>query len=237
MSRSQFSGIFFFIDDNIWIDIEYAKELFRRLIPLQIGWISQGSIGFCEDKELLDLAAESGCQSMESGFETLHPGNLLEVNKGSADLSRYSEMVANLHQVGISVQGTFMVGLPHDDLDTLGDIYEFVVENEIEYPNIFISTPFPGTAYYKKLDNENKIFSKDWSRYDFRHLVFEPVKMTPMEFKQAYLDLNRKIFSIECIEKRVKNCNYFWVEHVNKGKNKLFYDNDWSGWVNEKEEK
>jgi len=233
MSKSSFPGLFFFIDDNIWIDIEYAKELFRRLIPLTISWISQGSISFCDDRELLELAAKSGCQSIECGFETLHPGNLVEVNKGGVDLSRYAEMVKNLHRVGISVQGTFMVGMTHDEVSSLENIFEFVTDNKIEYPNIFISTPFPGTEYYKRLDNENRILSKDWSKYDFRHLVFKPHKMTPKGFKQAYLELNRKIFSKECIEQRVGNCNHFWMEHVNRGKHKLFYDNDWSEWLNE----
>ena len=223
----------FFVDDNVWGDINYAKELFNKLVPLNIGWFSQGSITPCYDDELLKLAAESGCQLMLLGLETLHPGNLPEINKSFPDPAVYEEAVARLHRLDIGVQGSFMLGLPKDDLDTFDRIYDFAERNEIEYPNLFILTPFPGTVLYDNMDKKGEVLSKDWCRYDFRNLLFEPKVMTRKEFKTAFVELNRKIFSIDCIKSRLKNNKHFWIEHSNTFRHKFFYNHDWSAWINE----
>jgi len=225
--------LIFFVDDNIWGDVSYAKELFRGLIPFHIGWFSQGSILPCHDEELLKLAAESGCQLMLLGLETLHPGNLSAINKSFPDPSFYEEAIARLHQLHIGIQGSFMLGLPEDDVNTFDSIYDFSVRNEIEYPNLFILTPFPGTLLYNSLESEGKVLSKEWCRYDFRNLLFEPVRITRKKFKEAFIELNRRIFSTECIEHRLKNCKHFWIEHSNTFRHKYFYHHDWNAWINE----
>ena len=46
---------FFFVDDNLVVNPERAKELFRALIPLKIRWVGQTDIHIARDDELLDL--------------------------------------------------------------------------------------------------------------------------------------------------------------------------------------
>ena len=51
----------FFVDDNVISNKEYAKELFTKLIPLNIEWVSQCVIDLGRHTELCRLAAASGC--------------------------------------------------------------------------------------------------------------------------------------------------------------------------------
>ena len=72
---------FLFADDNICGQPDYAKELFRALIPLKKTWGGQTSITFAKDDELLQLYAKSGGQYAFIGLETLSQNNLRDINK------------------------------------------------------------------------------------------------------------------------------------------------------------
>jgi radical SAM superfamily enzyme YgiQ (UPF0313 family) len=61
-----------FIDDNITGDPEYAKKLFRAMIPLRKKWISQASLKIADDEELVKLAAKSGCCGLFVGLESIN---------------------------------------------------------------------------------------------------------------------------------------------------------------------
>jgi radical SAM superfamily enzyme YgiQ (UPF0313 family) len=70
-----------FLDLNLISDTDYAKELFRALIPLRIRWGGLATTMIAWDDELLDLAAESGCGGLLLGFESLSEGALSESRK------------------------------------------------------------------------------------------------------------------------------------------------------------
>ena len=56
--------VIFFVDDNIAGNPRYAKKLFKALIPLNIKWFGQASLVIAKNRELLRLAAKSGCLSL-----------------------------------------------------------------------------------------------------------------------------------------------------------------------------
>ena len=46
----------------------------------------------------------------------------------------------------------------------------------------------PGTPLYDRMNAQDRILSRDWSLYDFHHVVFKPKNMTA---EQLYLESNR----------------------------------------------
>jgi len=86
------------MDDNLIGDVEYAKELFRRMIPLRKRWISQASVQIVADDELLSLAARSGCRGLFIGFESLSDDNLRAVAKELQRSQDYRRVVEKLHR-------------------------------------------------------------------------------------------------------------------------------------------
>ena len=79
--KSQPRRLIFFVDDNMLCNRESAKALCRALIPLRMHWVSQASIDMTEDRELMQLMAESGCLGHVVGFESLDVENLHESRK------------------------------------------------------------------------------------------------------------------------------------------------------------
>lgn len=143
----------FFLDDNLGCDIEYAKQLFRALIPLNFKWIGGMSLSALEDIELVDLIAESGCIMLLIGFESINPRTILEMRKQHTNNpNRYRELIKRLHNRGVSIRGQFIFGFDEDDKDIFRKTLDFINENCIEMPTLNTLIPYPGTPVFKKYE-------------------------------------------------------------------------------------
>jgi radical SAM superfamily enzyme YgiQ (UPF0313 family) len=166
-----------FIDDNLIGDQAYAKELFARMIPLGKRWFSQCGVGIASDDELLRLAAQSGCRGLFVGFETLSQEGLRAWHKHSNVGKDYLAVVRKLHTAGIAVCAAFVFGGDADTPDVFPATLQFLLEANVETVQATRMTPFPGTPLFTELDQQGRIFDRDWSHYDFNHVVFEPLHM------------------------------------------------------------
>jgi len=172
-----------FLDLNLIADEEYAKNLFRELIPLKISWAGLATTKIAWDDELLRLAAASGCRGLLVGFETVSLESLAESAKKFNTHQSYELIVQKLHDAGIAIMGTFVFGFDADNRDIFARVAEFAVRTKIDLPRYSVLTPFPGTPLFRRLESEGRILSKDWELYDGQHVVFRPSQMTPQELQ------------------------------------------------------
>jgi len=171
-----------FVDEDIAANKERAKELFEALIPLKIKWQADAPVYIIGDDELLELARKSGCYNLAFGFESINEDNVKDIGKPFfQDPNYYPEMIEKVHYYGISVNGSFLFGLEHDDKQIFDEFLDFVEKTKMEVFAPFIVTPFPGTPLYKNLEKEGRIIDKDWSKYDSTHVVFQPKLLTVTE--------------------------------------------------------
>ena len=106
----------FFVDDNVTGNPKYAKELFREIIPLKIKWSGQFSLNNARNREVMELAAESGCQFLFTGIESIiSTDNLQAVDKNWARPEKFNEWIRMTHDVNIGIYGSFMFGFENDD--------------------------------------------------------------------------------------------------------------------------
>lgn len=183
-----------FVDLNIIADRKYALELFHALSPLKIKWFGLATTTLVNDSELLDACAKSGCTGLLMGLESIDPNILKGMHKNFNKPDNYGNVVEQLHKKGIALQGCFVFGQDGESPDVFERTARFAVDAGIDLPRFAISTPFPGTPLFQKLERENRLLHKDWSQYDGQHCVFQPKDMTPRElelgteraWKQAY---------------------------------------------------
>lgn len=166
-----------FMDDCLTGDRAYAGQLFSEMIPLGKRWFSQCSIGIAFDEELLRLASRSGCRGLFIGFESLSQENLRSWSKQGNVRKDYLTAVRRLHAAGIGMVAGFTFGGDDDAPDVFERTLEFLLEANVESLQATRLTPFPGTPLFDELDRQGRIFDKDWSHYDFNHVVFEPLHM------------------------------------------------------------
>ena len=186
---------FFFADDNICGQPKYAKELFRRLIPLRKRWGGQTAVTFARDDELLELYARSGGRYAFVGFESLSDENLARMNKKWGHAQSYPAVIRKIHDAGINVVGSFMFGLDEDDVSVFRRTVDFVLENRIDAAQFHILTPFPGTRLHEQMDREGRIADRDWAKYSSCEVVFRPRKMTADELQQGYYWAYQQVYT------------------------------------------
>jgi radical SAM superfamily enzyme YgiQ (UPF0313 family) len=183
------SNIIFFVDDNIAGNPDYAKELFREMIPLKIRWGSFASVAMTRDKELMELARKSGCIELFVGFESIHQINLDTSNKRWVRADQMKTYVEIFHDYGIIIEGAFIFGHDHDRKDIFRKTVDFVQYSGIQVPIFGILTPHPATRLRERLAKEGRLLpeSQDWRLYDGSHVLFNPTNMRPEELEEGFL--------------------------------------------------
>jgi len=198
-----------FIDLNIISDRKYAKELFRRLIPLNIRWFGLSTVLIAHDEELKELVARSGCKGLLLGLETISEHNLQDANKRFNSSVSYRDIIADLHSLGISIQGCFVFGMDHDTRDVFDNTVEFAIDAGIDLPRFAILTPFPGTPIYERMMRQQRILTQDWELYDGQHVVFQPRNMSVRELADGHEQAWKKVYRWSAIAKRLYRARNF----------------------------
>ena len=193
----------FFSDDNICGNPEYAKELFRALIPLKIKWGSQCSISISRDEELVRLARESGCTALAIGLESIRNESLRSANKNMGKAEDYRDAITLLHRHKIAIFGLFIFGFDSDDETVFESTYQFIEETHLEYAMFSILTPLPGTSFYTEFKRDGRLLHEDWGKYDFQTVVFEPKNMSAQVLQLGRYHTAKRIHSIPSILRRV----------------------------------
>lgn len=194
-----------FVDDNIVGSPRYAADLFRALIPLKIKWLSQASVTIANDKELLKLAAESGCVCLLIGIETVEHANV-EYMQDKYIPHLIEKQIGRIHEAGIGINGTFMLGLDGDTPATFERTSEFCIKNSIELPTFNVYSPIPGTPMFKRMKDEGRLKPNGYREYEdllFRRKLFFDLKgMSQKEFYEGFDRMCRTVFSKKNILRR-----------------------------------
>lgn len=176
----------FIVDDNLFVDFDYAKKVFDRIAPLKKRWFIQATTTIISDDELLGKMVKSGCYAVAIGFQSVSQDSLDCASIGQNRVSRYKEIVRKLHKFGIMVDGFFMFGFDADDTTIFSNTGEMIKEMDLDDAICYIMTPYPGTELFEKLDRENRIWNRDWSRYSWYNCNFQPQKMSAEELVKGH---------------------------------------------------
>jgi hypothetical protein len=65
-----------------------------------------------------------------------------------------------------------------------------------------ILTPYPGTAFHRRLEAEGRIIDRNLEHYNTAHAVFRPKKLSPEALEAGYRWMYRRFYSWENILKR-----------------------------------
>ncbi len=195
------SKVFAFIDDNIAGVPRYTKELCKAIIPLKIWWGSQASINVANDIELVKLLAKSGCRALFIGLESISQESLKEAHKSFIKISKFADAVKRLHDYGIIVEGAFVFGFDEDDESIFERTVKFADKIGIDVAQFTALTPFPGTRLWDKV--EDRIITKDWSKYTIGNVVFKPQKMSVEKLQKGVDWAWSNFYSVRNVDRRI----------------------------------
>jgi radical SAM superfamily enzyme YgiQ (UPF0313 family) len=191
-----------FIDNNLGSKPAYLAELCHALRPLEKIWSAAVSIDVTDDPALVRTMALAGCTGVFVGFESLTDENLSDARKKTPRAGDYARRVRLLHENGIQVNGSFVLGFDHDRKDVFMRTAEWIEENRLECATFHILTPYPATPLFRQMEAESRLLHRDWSLYDTAHAVFRPKNMSPEELENGYAWMYRCLFSHASIWRR-----------------------------------
>jgi len=126
----------------------------------------------------------------------------MEARKKTPRTEDYARRVRILHDNGIQVNGSFVLGFDHDRKDVFARTAEWVEANRLECATFHILTPYPGTPLFRQMDAGGRLLHRDWTRYDTAHCVFRPKHMTPEALERGYAWIYERLFSHASIWRR-----------------------------------
>jgi len=191
-----------FIDDNFIGSPSYTRSLLEAIKPFNLKWSAAVTTRILDCPDILDLMAETGCQSLFIGFESVNNASLLGVHKDNT-FEKYEALIGAIHSRGIMINASMVFGLDGDGPEVFQNTLDFLVKNRIETLTSHILTPYPGTELYRRMEAEGRITDRDLSHYNTAHVVFKPEGMTAEELYGGYLWMYRQFYSFRNIIRRM----------------------------------
>ncbi len=191
-----------FTDNNLGSKPEYLRSLCEALRPLEKIWSAAVSLDITDDPTLVRQMALAGCTGVFVGFESLNHSNLSDAKKKSPPTADYARRVQLLHDNGIQVNGSFVLGFDHDGPEVFDLTINWVEENRLECATFHIMTPYPGTPLFRQMESEGRLLHKNWNLYDTANVVFQPKLMSVEQLQEGYKRCYRRVFSHQSIWRR-----------------------------------
>jgi len=196
----------FLHDASLTINEDYAKALFKAMIPLKRKFIAYGSPPILsKNDELLELSRKAGCVIWCVGLESICQKSLnKDANKGYY-IKNYESMIKKIHKHDMSVFSSFVLGFDHDTPDMFDQTLQAAFDYNIDAAEFNILTPFPITRLFHQFDEEKRIITRDWTKYDLHHVVFKPKNMSPQELCSGVEKISSKFYTPQKTIQRITN--------------------------------
>ncbi len=157
---------FYFDDDTFNIGKERITALCAEIKGKNLGvpWAAMARAD-TSDLETLKAMREAGLYAVKFGVESGCQDIVDRSGKG-LNLEKVRENVRNAKRLGIKTHLTFTFGLPGETEGTIRETVKFAKALDPDSAQFSIVTPFPGTPYFKELDEKGLIVSRNWDDYD-----------------------------------------------------------------------
>lgn len=190
---------FFLIDDNIASNPSYLMELAKKIKPLKMTWASQCTLLIAKNEELLRTVADSGCNILSLGIESISQSGLDSLNKSWVKVNETSSLLNKIQSYGIAPATEMIIGTDGDTQESLIETAKFIIKNKIPAPKFYLLTPLPGTDFYKEMKEKNRLLHEDYTFYTATNCVFSPQNFTPIELEDSYIKLYKEVYTYKNI--------------------------------------
>jgi hopanoid biosynthesis associated radical SAM protein HpnJ len=149
LAREYFPQVkeFFFDDDTFTDDLPRAEAIARGLGRLGVTWSCNAKANV--PYETLEVMRDNGLRLLLVGFESGNQQILNNIKKGlRLDIAR--RFTRDCRQLGITIHGTFILGLPGETRETIQETVRYATEIDPHTIQVSIAAPYPGTHMYQQ---------------------------------------------------------------------------------------
>ena len=148
---------FFFDDDTFTAYQPRAREIAKHLGKLGMTWSCNARANV--NRETLETMRDNGLRLLLVGYESGNQHILDNIKKG-VRLEEAREFTRHCRELGITIHGTFILGLPGETPATIRETVEFAKQLDVFSIQVSLAAPYPGTELYRQA-KENGWFAAD----------------------------------------------------------------------------
>jgi hopanoid biosynthesis associated radical SAM protein HpnJ len=137
----------FFDDDTFTDDRDRAAAIARGLGRLGITWSCNAKANV--PRETLKIMRDNGLRLLLVGYESGNQQILINIKKGLR-VERARRFAADCRDLGITVHGTFILGLPGETEETIQETIRFARDVNPHTIQVSVAAPYPGTELYRQ---------------------------------------------------------------------------------------
>ena len=193
-ARSAFPQVkeFFFDDDTFTDDLPRAEAIARELGKLGVTWSCNAKANV--PRASLKVLRDNGLRLLLVGYESGNQQILHNIKKGlRVDVAR--QFTRDCHDLGITIHGTFILGLPGETRETIEETIRFATEINPHTIQVSLAAPYPGTFLY------NQAVREGWLDAEHAELVDDSgVQVAPLHY--PHLSHTEIFESVETFYKR-----------------------------------
>jgi radical SAM superfamily enzyme YgiQ (UPF0313 family) len=191
--RRRHGNLFFIVDNNFTADPVRTKQLLERVIREDLGlrFLAFSRFDIAEDREMLRLLQRAGVSCLCIGFESLNRETLGTLGKG-AERERMEWAAERIHEYGIHILATFIVGADPDTVEACRDVFDFVQRTRIDGFRVFPIFSLP--AEHPDSEVSRRIVG-DWRYFNGNYVVYFPEHVRPSILQKEILKIHRRSVS------------------------------------------
>lgn len=122
-----------------------------------------------------------GLTNVYIGIESMNKLSLKSVQKGETP-NQTIALIKELRKNNTMAIATYMIGFDNDTPESIKEDIEKLNTLEALFSVVFwVTTPFPGTAYWDDINRQGRIIDRNWKNYDVMHLVYNHPAIPPEE--------------------------------------------------------
>jgi hopanoid biosynthesis associated radical SAM protein HpnJ len=138
---------FFFDDDTFTDDRPRAEAIARELGKMGMTWSCNAKANV--PRATLKVMRDNGLRLLLVGYESGNQQILHNIRKGvRIDVAR--QFTKDCHELGITIHGTFILGLPGETRETIEETIRFATQINPHTIQVSLAAPYPGTRLYKE---------------------------------------------------------------------------------------
>ncbi len=136
---------FFFDDDTFTDDLPRAEAIAREMGRLGVTWSCNAKANV--PRKTLEVLRDNGLRLLLVGYESGSQEILNNIKKGiRQDVAR--RFTKDCHDLGITIHGTFIFGLPGETKETIEETIRFACELDPHTVQASLAAPYPGTELH-----------------------------------------------------------------------------------------
>ena len=155
-----------FNDATITADREWAAGLFEGMIAkgIDLTW-NCSTRADRVDADILGLMKRAGCHTVAIGMESTDPAVLKNIRKNITP-GQVHKAVSLIRKNGMDSIVFCVIGFPGETRKSIEETIRFLKKLDASFITLGIAVPAPGTDFYRYVEKNGYLQTKDWSRYD-----------------------------------------------------------------------